>query len=207
MPDPRFSQHFSSPNPAAGGGPFPSDFGYAAWSEPPIACVTAGAGAVGAGQLALRRFSVPASLSIATVWINVVTAIGTPTANQNFIGVWDGTGQLCGLSADQSASGFAATGLQGINLQGASGIPGPPASTDTLYIYVGFWWNGATAPFLARTTPLDVNMMNGSVANPISNARCLTAQSGLTTIATTPTQLASLAKNNSLNGQFWCAVS
>jgi hypothetical protein len=142
-------------------------------------------------------------MSVASVFFDITTAGGTLTANQCFAGVWDANGALCGLSADQSTA-FALTGLTGIALVGGSGLPGAPFLVDTPYVYVGYWFNGTTGPFLSRTSIVDVGVVNGTIVVPTSQARAVTANAGLTVIGGAPLVLGTLTK---ATNPFWCALA
>jgi hypothetical protein len=180
----------------------PSDLGFAAWSEPPGQVVISGAFPVAAGNLTLRRFSMPGPSIITTAAIIVNTVGVTLTAAQCFAGVWDGNGVLIGLSADQSVN------WTGLGLGNMALTPGPSGpGVDTPYIYVGLWFNGTTPPFITRAATADVALINGLASVPASQARAVTMAGAFTTAATVPNQLSGLAKNVSLNAPFWCAVS
>lgn len=205
MPDPRFLQHFTAAPLAGSGLLVPSDLGFAAWSDPPQSMVTSGAGPAAAGTLALRRFSIPSAMAITNVHLDVGTAGVALTAAQCFAGVWDQNGVMVGLTADASGV-LAGAGLLTLPLVAGAGVPGS-FGVDTPYIYVGVWFNGTTSPFYARQNPVDTGMVNGLASVNALQARAVTANTGLTTIATAPLQLANITKNASLNAPFWAAVS
>lgn len=199
----QFAQHFNAPA-AAGDHCVPSELGFAAWTCDPGYCVAGtGQGAI-AGTLQLRRLSIPGVLSLSNIFLDISVAGGALTAAQCFAGVWDQNGQLVGLTADLAAT-FAGTGFVQIPLAGGSGLPGPPFIVDTPYIYVGYWWNGTTGPFLVRQAALDAGVVNGATAVPAAQARAVTANAGLTVIGGAPSQLGALTKNAA--APFWAAVA
>src|SRR5215471_17442047 len=98
MADPRFLGRNTGYVPGGGNGwTLPAELGYIAQSVVP------GISTVGAaGTLFLRRMSLPGPI-VVTDMSMIISVVGvTLTANQCFCGVWDGTGALVGLSADQS---------------------------------------------------------------------------------------------------------
>jgi hypothetical protein len=204
MPDPRFLQHFTPANPQALSGPVPSDMGFLAWSEPPIATIGAAGAPAGAGQLALRRVAMPGAIAgFTTLFYQVTTVAVGLTANQCFAGIWDGTGALIAFTPDLSGA-FGSLGTAAVPLNapvsGGGGI-------DTPYAYIGYWTNGGTAPKLGSTVGLDPPSVVGTTALPATLCRAVTANTGLTTAATVPQQLAPLVKSNNANGAFWVGVS
>lgn len=207
MPDPRFLTHFTPPSALAGAGPSPAEMGFAAWSEAPSLLVAGAASPVAAGTLGLRRISLPGAMVITNVFLCLTTAGATLTANQCFVGVWDQGGNLIGLTGDQSAIWASAPGILQTPLTNTTGMPGPPCGVDTPYIYVGYWYNGTTAPLFARASSVDISMMNGAAGVSNANARCVTGNTGLTTVSTVPQQLQPVVKNVNANGAFWAAVA
>jgi hypothetical protein len=193
--------HFSTQQ-GAGQGPIPSDLGYSAWAHDPSTLIVGGT-AQAAGTLLLRRFSIPGVLSITSIVVNIDTAGTVLTAAQNFAGVWDQTGALIGMTADQAAA-WAGTGQINMPLaaNAALALPGPPFIVDTPYIYVGTCWNGTTAPFFSRGYA-NSSIFNGNPSLTAAQGRCVSANTGLTTIGTAPLTLGALTKSTP---PFWCAV-
>ena len=191
------------PTQDAGFGQSPSELGFAAWTQDPATC-SPNAGVAGvAGTLQLRRFSVAGIQQITNVFLSVITAAVGATASQCFAGVWDSTGRLIGLTADMSAA-IGGTGLLQLPLVAGAGVPGPPYIVNTPFIYVGHWWNAATSgPQLSRSVINDDP--NGATGVPASQATSVTANTGLTTIATAPARLGALTKSTTLKN--WYAIN
>jgi len=206
MPDPKFLQHATAVNnPLAGQGiTLPGELGYAAQSVPPET-VTPGASQVGAaGTLFLRRMSLPGPMVVSTLAQIISVAGATLTANQNFAVLYDGAGQLIGITADQSVN-WTGTGLNVMALTAPAGSPG--LGIDTPYCYAGFWWNGTTSPLFARGGTADIALVNGQAAVPASQARAVSANSGLTTAATVPLTLGALTKIANTHGNLYWALT
>jgi hypothetical protein len=166
----------------------PNDLGFIAANADPYYNATTGNALTPAGTLRLAKLTMPGPTQVTNVHF-IVSVIGSVlTASQCFAGLWDGAGNLIGLSADLSASAFLTTGLATAPLNTA-GPNSPPFLVQTPVAYVGFWYNGTTGPTLlgARNPVVATNEINGIVNAALS--RFVTANTGLTTAATAPTKL------------------
>lgn len=148
----------------------PSDHGYLAWSFDPALAVNSTALAT-AGLLHVIKLHLPVAKNITGIDCYVVTAGSGLTSGQCFACAFQ-AGTLLGTTADQSTA-WTSTGLKQMNL---SGGPFAAAAGD---VYVGFWYNGTTAPALARSA--GSNVANSGYA--AVSSRFGTANSGLTTAA------------------------
>lgn len=115
------------------------DYGFETWSfDPgaPASSVIAVNGRVYLSKLMIRR-----DVTIDTIWWSVTTAGATPTAGQNEVGLFSSAGtRLAATNVDAviSSTGPKNTAITAVNLL---------ANT---FVWVGFVFNAATAPTLAR---------------------------------------------------------
>lgn len=144
-------QQAEAPNPDAW---FPSDQGFAAWAYDP-ATITTGS-ATTSGVLFCVRLLIRAMAAVSTLWANVNTAAVTPTANQNFLGLY----QIAGGNANLLA-GTAPGAIDGL-ITGGGPLSAP--ITPQLLIpgqyLVAMLFNAATPPVMARTSSASAGNTN-----------------------------------------------
>src|SRR5215831_7465701 len=184
MADPRFLGRNTGYVPGGGNGwTLPAELGYIAQSVIPE-MVVPGISTVGAaGSLFLRRMSLPGPI-VVTDMSMIISVVG--------------------VSADQSANWVAGVGLNTTPLTAPAGSNG--LGIDTPYCYCGYWYNGTTPPFWARGGTADIALVNAFPAAP--QARAVSANTGLTTAATVPTQLnlGTLTKIANTHGNIYYAL-
>lgn len=132
--------------------PIPADFAWQAWSaDPGLLGATA---APVAGQIQLVMVILRATQTITNILTAVSTAGATLTAGQNFLGIYDSTGTLRGVTADQTTPwgsvGFKSAALTTAITNAAAGV-----------YYVAFLSNGTTPPTFRASTP-NAALANGS---------------------------------------------
>jgi peptidoglycan/xylan/chitin deacetylase (PgdA/CDA1 family) len=170
-------------------GPIPADFGYVAWSSDPGA--SAASAPLTAGTITLIAVFLRKTATISNI-IAQVTALGnTLTSSENFAGLYDSTGTLRGVTADQTASwGSASVKTMALTTPYANAPPG-------MY-YVALLSNGTTAPTF-RTTASTIAIANAG----LSGASLRYASNGSGT--TLPGSL-TLSSNAITNAQSVCVV-
>ena len=104
---------------------------------------TGGTATATAGRLELVKLKLLFPASVTNIIMGVVTVGNTLTAGQCFAALYTGAGALVGVTADQAAA-WVSTGVKTMAL--ASG----PFTMAAGYCYVGFWYNGTTAPAMLR---------------------------------------------------------
>lgn len=138
----------------------PSDHGLIAWSFNPALC-SAGGTQMSAGFIYLVEVILRQAATITKSNIVIGTAGATLTSNQNFVGLYDSSGNRQALSADMSTT-WNSVGNKTVNY-GAS-----YAAAAGRY-YVALLFNGTTSPFVAcgstmgnTFTPGNANLSAGS---------------------------------------------
>lgn len=169
-----------------------NDVGYLAWTyEPALASSTV---VLASSTLTVCRVKVPTTLNVTNVLYDVTTAGATLTSGQNFVGIYNNSGQLVASSADQS-TGWTSTGLK------TTALTGGPFAVTGPYVYVAFQVIGTTGPTLAKTAAPSSNIpVNGSLTTGFLT-RCFTATSGTTALPST------LASPSNGTAQLWVALS
>jgi hypothetical protein len=174
----------------------PAGIGMQAWTYDPVLCSQASAPAGGAGVLNLARVHCPAPVLATSVRLYVAAAGVTLTAGQNFAGLYTAGGNLIASSADLTAGAqsWATVAADTFALAG-----GPFALAGGDY-YVGWYWNGTTAPTFARQSGVSSALNNTGVSAP--NLRYATAAAGLTSALPGSTGAQSPG-----NVAFWAGIS
>lgn len=123
------------------GTPRPSvPYGFKAWTFDPVSLANTNAAAATSGTLFLVGIYPAASFTTTSVIWAVSVAGVTPTASQNWVGIYDSTGALLGstgVDGDVASTGVKTTAL-------AVALTGGQA------YWIGFLMNAATAPQLPR---------------------------------------------------------
>lgn len=161
-----------------GSGGVPLDYGLLNWSYDPsqvISNVTPASGTVVMTKMYL------AAGTASAVGVNIGAAGVTLTAGQNFMGLYDQSGNRIGVTADQS-SNWTSIGYKQMNLVAPATLP------TSGYYYVAFLSNGATPASLTRASNVNVSFVNLNLTN--DTARYATGPTGQSTLPTTVTMSA-----------------
>lgn len=178
--------------PAAQSGSWaPSDHGLLAWTSDPS--LNTGTFSTVNGTVYLARLNIRTTTTVTNIWWAQTTGPTTPTAGQNFAGVYDSSGNLLSSASVDSKTGG---GTQSVAL----GTPQVIAGGSFLWVALVF--NAATPPVLMRA--------GGQLA--AANIVNLTASTARFAVnGTTQTALPSTItpSSNSQTGvtAFWAAVS
>jgi hypothetical protein len=167
----------------------PNDHGYIGWSFDPIMAVNSTT-LTTAGTLHVVKLHVPVAQNVTNIACYVSTAGAGLTSGQCFASLYQ-AGTLLGTTADQSTT-WTSTGLKAMAL---SGGPFAVAAGD---VYVAFWYNGTTAPALARAAGSNV----GNSGYLAASSRFGTANTGTTTTA--PSTLGTVSAEGLA---YWAAIS
>ncbi len=167
----------------------PADHGLIAWSTDPSTTTTASLAVNGTVYLA--RLNVRVTSTITRVWYVQTVGMTTPTAGQNFTGIYNSSGTLLTSASTDSAT---TAGLKTISLD-------TPQSVSAGFIWAAFVWNASTAPTVMRGGGQNsaANIANLSAAN----YRWATNGTGQTSLPASITP-----SSNSQTGVFalWAAV-
>lgn len=143
-----------------------------------------------AGTLSMVRLPIPAATTVTNVILAVATAGSGLTSGQCFAGLFNSSRVLLSSTADQSTS-WNSTGAKIMPLAAAQAVtPGD--------YFVGFFYNGTTAPAFARAASAPFINLGLSTAN----SRYATADTGRTT--SLPATAATLAAGTIA---YWVGVS
>lgn len=174
----------------------PEDNGLIGWSCPVDYArdVSLASVEVAAGTLRLSRIRRLPAASITNLHLIVTTAGSGLTAGQCFAALYTAAGALIGVTADQSTA-WASSGVKSM------AIAGGPVSVAAGDYYVGFWYNGTTAPTVLRAGLGSTSGM-ATIGQASGTFNAANANTGLTTTAPASlgTQTASLLR-------WWVAVS
>jgi hypothetical protein len=132
-----------------------ADLGMIALSWDPAG--TTGGAQVSAGRQLLQMIRVPTS-TVTNIVYGVNTAGATLTAGQNFVGLYDFSGNLIASSADQTTP-FGSTGLKTAPLSG-----GPYNLPSGLY-FISFLANGTTMPFFDSGSANTTWLASGAITS------------------------------------------
>lgn len=153
---------------ASGG--LPQDYGIISWPYDPA---TAAAGVTPAsGTVIMTKLWIPAG-TVSAVGVSINTAAVTPTANQNFMGLYDASGTRLGITADQSTN-WLSTGYQ------QPALTSPVTIATSGFYYVAFLSNGATPASLTRGSNNSVAPSNLNLT--AANARFTNGPAGQTSL-------------------------
>lgn len=153
--------------------PSPTDHGLVGWSFDP-ALAQAGTLVPAAGVLNLARVRVLGS-AVTAIQVYVTAGGATLTASQCLAAVFNDAGALLGagaVTADQSTA-WASTGLKDMALTVAQAV------TPGAFYQIGLFYNGTTAPTLARASTVAAALNNAGMGS--APYRFSTANTGLTT--------------------------
>jgi hypothetical protein len=147
------------------------------------ALAVANAAAMTAGVLYLHKVVMPSGGAISKVWFTVGVAGATLTAGQNFVGVYDSSGNLLAQSADLSGT-LNSTGIKSISLTAPT-----PAVAAGGSVHVAILWNGTSSP---QIRAISGSASAANVNLTASASRWATAGSALTALPSTLPAMTSL---------------
>lgn len=127
-----------------------------------------------AGRLEFTKIKLPVASVVTSIQSFVITAGSTLTAGQCFAALYTGAGALLAQTADQSGT-WNSTGTKVMALAG-----GAQTLAAGSY-YIGYWYNGTTAPTWPRSTNIAAALTNQGFSAP--NLLAGNADTGLTTTA------------------------
>lgn len=171
-----------------------SDLSLKAWTYDPVN--TSNTTLTVSGTVYLAQLKLRYAQTITNLLVGVSTAATTPTANQNFLGLYDSTGALVASTAAGAIdAALASSGL----LTGA--VQTPYAAAAGSY-WVAFLNNAATPATIARGSGSALGIANAGLTG--ANMRFAVNGTGRTTLASSIT-----VGSNTQTGAFtmWAAVS
>ncbi|MFD9398343.1 hypothetical protein ACFWA4_05920 [Streptomyces sp. NPDC060011] len=177
--------------PSAAAGWNAQDHGLIAWSSDPS--LNTGTATTVNGTVYLTRLNIRNTTTLSTVWWMHTTGPTTPTAGQNFAGVYDSAGTLLSsVNVDAKTT----NGPQSATL-GA-----PQAIAGGTFVWVAFVFNAATPPVLMRAG-------GQSAAGNIVNLTTPAVRFAVNGTAQTSLPVSITPASNSQTGVFaiWAAVS
>lgn len=173
--------------------PWPQDQNLISWSSDPAAGGFGGslmtAGTVWLSTVQIRR---PVTISSLLWWVS--TAGATPTAGQNFVGLYDSSGvrlAAVDVDADISSTGLKTTAIT-------------PVSVGTGAFWVAFLFNATTAPTLVRGTAQTGAAAAANAGLPNSRLRFAINATSQTSL---PSPLVLSSNSGSGIGGPWVAVA
>lgn len=182
-----------------GSSPTPADGGYFGWTyDTATLDNTTGSVVPSTGTVFLFKVPVTGSGSITTVRMWVNTAASGLNSNENYVGVYDTTGNLLGSSSDQSTN-WQSTGKADMTLNGGTAI-----SVSSPFVWVGVLVNGgtgATLPAFTRTNAANGSLTNGPL---LSNSTTRFGSYGSSNLQL-PGSIATSSISN-IAGHFWAAI-
>ncbi|MFF5471049.1 hypothetical protein [Streptomyces achromogenes] len=172
-----------------GGFPRPANHGAVAWTADP-ATVNGGQVATN-GTVALSALYVTQSVTATKLFWGITTAGATPTAGQNFVGLYDANGnRLATVNVDARISSANTTFQETINVSVSPGM------------YWAAWvFNAATPPTVFRGPNINAGLVNFNL--PVTAARYATGATGQTALPAAISPSANAFAQNS----FWAAIA
>jgi len=160
-----------------------------AWTSDPTA--VGGGALVTNGVVYLSALYVPKSTTAVKLWWCTTTAGATPTAGQNFVGLYDASGNR-----------LVTVGIDG-RVTVANTLFGETISVPVVagVYYVAWVFNAATAPNVAHASSINATLLNFNLT--VSTARYATNGTGQTSLPATLT----MASNANSTQSYWAAIS
>jgi hypothetical protein len=162
-----------------------------AWTCDPYISGTSSSVAT-SGTVYLNAVYVPYAVTTTKAWFSISAAGVTPTAGQNYVGLYNSSGTLvASVGVDSSVT---ATGMQSVTWTS-------PANLSAGLYWVAMLWNAATTPALARSSTANLAIMNANLS--AVTARFCSNGTGKTSLtAITPS-----SNNTSTAQPIWTAIS
>jgi len=168
----------------------PYRHGLASWAFDPVSVVGGQTGT--AGTLYLVSLWNDTATTLTKFFWGISTAGASPTAGQNFIGLYDNTGtRLANVNVDARVTVANTMQTETINVA---------VSPNTQY-WGAFLFNATTMPSVWRGGFISGQLVNANLGN--STARFATNGTGLTALPASITP----SSNNTVMYTFWCAVA
>lgn len=168
----------------------PSERGFKSWTLQPEATQSVGTIAV-SGAMRLQRHKLRVASTITNLHMGILVVGSGLVANQNFMGIYDTSGNLLAQTGDQSTN-WTTVGMRTSPLTAPILLPAGD-------FYVGFLANGTTPPTFARGHDNSSSFINGLTPSGqhlyISNGAGLTALPGTVSLV------------NTSGTSFWSATS
>lgn len=171
----------------------PADFGFLAWAYDPT--VTINQTATVNGTLYLARLILRSAQTISTLWTSIAQGATTPTANQNFLGLYDASGVRQAVTAAGAID--AATASTGPLSQA---VVTPFAAPAGKY-WLAALFNAATPCQLARASGFQSTPNAGTSG---ASLRWAVNGTGLTAL---PSSITPASNSSSGNITLWAAAS
>jgi len=196
-----FASGVSQAGLAAAGMPYGATLAQLGWlaESYPALDAAATSGVITSGVVYMTRITLGGPVSVTSVLYGVSGAGATLTAAQNFVGLYDASGNQIGTSADQSAV-WTSTGFK------TTALAGGPFAVNQPFVYVAWLANGTTPPGFTRASGsiVGASLVNGSATG--SNIPFPTNSSALTTL---PGSLSYAANSGSASSpqSLWAALA
>lgn len=173
------------------GGWQPADHGLISWSGDPSFCTTSTAAV--SGNVYLVRLNIRVATTITKVWWCNIGTPTTPTASQNFAGVYSSAGTLLSSVNIDAKTG---AGIQNATLDAAQAVSGGT------YVWVCFLWNAATPAAVMKHG-------GGNASSNITNLTASTARWAVngTAQTTLPSTITPASNSQTSVQAYWAAVS
>lgn len=123
------------------------------------------------GRCDFMRFNIRRAVTINNIWFNVTTVGATPTAGQNWLGIYDSNGNLL-VKVNTDAN---------VTIGNANQVVLPaPLRLAKGYYYLAMVWNAATTPTIHRIT-----LATNATANMNLTAKAYGSFAGVTDLGAT----------------------
>lgn len=186
----------------------PSSYGLLAYDFPYLFATGTGSAVTVAGRLYLAKVPLAGGTVVTNLWFSIATAAATPTAGQNFGGIYNSAGTLVATTADLSTAIGTNTGAIQAPLTTPYTVPSGGGN-----FYVGFFFNAGTQPVLTCYTgqvTVTTSVANFGSSTTFGNTAAkypfsVSATTGNTTAMPTPIVMAS----NTATGAyaFWTGLN
>jgi hypothetical protein len=168
----------------------PANHSLVAYAYDPITTITGTV--LSSGTVYLTAVYPAVNATINNIWWHVATAGVTPTAGQNFVGLYDSTGTL--LANTNVDSVITATGVKKTTIS-------PVSVTAGQMYWIGWVFNAGTIPGMPRTNNINGAADICNVGLTPATARFATNGSGLTALP------ANITPANNVNGlAYWAGI-
>lgn len=174
-----------------------TDQGFSAWSGDPI-LYTGTSGVLVSGTLYMHKIKVTSSFICSNITYVVHAAGITLTAGQNFMALYDPSGNRIALSADLTATDFASTGTK------TTAWVTPVSLSPGVY-YAALLCN-ATTPVNVVKTATFTNAGAMFAGLTAATSRASSGGTGLTALTATPDPV-TMANRTSGSNTFWFALN
>lgn len=171
--------------------PQPADHGLIAWVDTPTSG-TSGTTTVTGGTLYLSAVFLRQAATVSKLWCAINSAGVTPTANENWLGLYSSAGALLGSVVADSI----------VTANGPHGLSITPVAATAGFYWVGQLWNAGTSPGVARSQAATFSNNNVNLAT--AALRFAVNGTGLTTL---PGSITPASNSTTGAAALWAAVS